>query len=266
MKVLRTNQNSEEWLEYRKGKSGGSEFKDLYINGLPLKTKLIEKIEADGQKLTPEDKRSSAADLAAMLAPREIAEIKIEGEPKKKYYEIIAERIARPVTPNDYIDKLNGQPFSMMARGHILEPEAAEAFTKKTKLKLYGNVVWIRDDDENIYISPDRIVEKKGETPETATEAVEIKCLSSPEIIKAFLTNSYPAEYEPQIIKYFVVNENLKKLYFVLYTDLIPELELQIFTIERGQIEDRVDEAKAFEDAIMKRIEADINKIESINF
>ena len=38
----------------------------------------------------------------------------------------------------------NGEPFTMMARGHILEPEAIEAFEKKTGKKV--------DDDFEIYL------------------------------------------------------------------------------------------------------------------
>ena len=37
MKVWEIEQNTEEWLEWRKGKSGGSEIKDLWVSGLPLK-------------------------------------------------------------------------------------------------------------------------------------------------------------------------------------------------------------------------------------
>ena len=133
MKVIKMEQGSEEWHEFRKGKSGGSELKDLYIAGMPLKYKIIEMLEKDGQKLTAEDKKLTVPELAAMLEPSELAELKIMGRPKKRYYEMLAERVARPLTPNDYADRLNGEPFSMMARGHILEPEIADNFAKTMK-------------------------------------------------------------------------------------------------------------------------------------
>jgi len=263
MKVMELQQNSEEWLEFRKGKSGGSEFKDLWIAGLPLKSKMIEYLEKDGQMLSPEDKKTSAS-VASLLEPEELAELKLQSEPKKKYYEIIADRVARPITPNDYIEELHGEPFTMMARGHILEPEALAAFEEKTGKELTKkSVVWIREDNENIYISPDGyITDKDG----IIREAVEVKCLGSAEIIKAYLTNSYPKEYEPQVIKYFVVNENLEKLNFILYTDVIVGLELQIFEITRKEVEERIEEAKAFEDAVMKLIDRDARKIEELSF
>ena len=77
MKVLKIKQNSEEWLEFRKGKSGGSEFKDLWIPGLPLKAKMIEFLEKDGQELPPADKRATADVIAGMLTPEELAELKL---------------------------------------------------------------------------------------------------------------------------------------------------------------------------------------------
>lgn len=263
MKVMELQQSSEEWFEFRKGKSGGSEFKDLWIAGLPLKAKIIEKLE-EFNPLPAEDKKLTVKELAGMLEPEELAELKLQSEPKKKYYEIIADRVARPITPNDYVDKLNGEPFSMMARGHILEPEALAAFEEKTGKKLdKTSVVWIREDNENIYISPDGyITDKDG----IIREAVEVKCLGSAEVIKAYLTNSYPKEYEPQVIKYFVVNENLEKLNFILYTDAIVGLELQIFEITRKDVEARIEDAKAFEDAVMKLIDRDARRIEELSF
>lgn len=266
MKTIHIEQNSEDWLEFRKGKSGGSEFKDLYVAGLPLKSKIIKALEKDGQPLSPADKKSDLATLAGMLTPEELVDLKLENAPKKHYHELIADRVCRPITPNDYADRLNGQSFSMMARGHILEGEAAEAFSKKTGKELYGDVVWVSDEDESIYISPDRIVKKDGEDENHPTEAVEIKCLGNDKVVEAYLTNSYPKEYDPQILKYFMVCETLQTLHFVIYTDTTLGLDLQIFEIHRRDVEDKIYEAQIFEQEIMRRLEADAEKIEALAF
>lgn len=272
MKVLEIKQNTEEWLEFRKGKSGGSEFKDLWISSLPLKSRIVEYLEKDGQKLTPEDKRSKVENLAAMLEPEELAELKLETDPKRKYYELIDSEVARPITPNDYADRIpNISQLSksefMMARGHLLENDALDEFAER-----YGANdflidkepgVWVSDGNPNAYISPDGTVENRNGD---IIAAIEVKCLASWEVVKAYLTNQYPQEYEPQVIKYFVVNEKLEKLYFLLYTDLIPGLELQVFEIKREDVADRIADAKAFEDAIMERISADIEKIKGLGF
>jgi len=264
MKVLKIEQNSEDWLEFRRGKSGGSEFGKLWSAGLPLKSKIIKVLEANGQPLTSADKLEKVEVLAGMLEPDELVELKLEASPKKHYYELIADRVARPITPDDYTDKLNGQAFSMMARGHILEPEALVAFSEKTgKVLDEESVVWVSDYDENIYISPDgTITGADGKV----REAVEVKCLGSAEIIEAYLTKQYPKEYFPQIVKYFVVNDELETLHFVLYTDVIPGLDLQIFEIKREEVAGVVEEAKRFEKAIMKRVEADAEKIMELGF
>lgn len=264
MKILELQQNSEEWLEFRKGKSGGSEFGNIWSASLPTKTAIIEKLESDGQKLTPADKRSSASELASMLEPSELAELKLSADPKERYYEMVAELVARPLTPNDYAEELNGQPFSAMARGHILEPKALEAFEQKTGKQLdKTSVVWISDYDDNAYISPDgTITSDDGKI----REAVEVKCLASPKVVKAFLTGKYPEEYFPQVLKYFMVNDDLEKLYFVIYTDLIPGLDLQIFEIKRNEVADKIAEAVEFEKKILSRISKDAEKIMELGF
>ena len=263
MKVIKLQQNSDEWLEFRKGKSGGSEFKNLWIPGLPLKAKIIERLERENP-LSPEDKRCTVQELAGMLEPSELAELKLEAEPKKHFYEIVADRVARPVTPNDYEDRLNGEPFTMMARGHILEPEAIAAFEEKTGKKVdEDSVVWVSDYDENAYVSPDgAITGKDGKV----REACEVKCLSSAEVIKCFDEHCYPKEYEPQVLKYFMVNEDLETLHFIIFTDLIPGLELQVFDINRDDVEERLAEARAFEKASLKRIDELASKIEGLSF
>lgn len=263
MKVLKIAQNQEEWYEFRKGKSGGSEFKNLWIAGYPGKSKIIEKLEQENP-LSPADKRASVEELAGMLRPQELAELKLDGEPKKHFYEIVADRVARPITPNDYVDRLNGEPFSMMARGHLLESEALEAYEKASGKTLdKESVIWVSDYDENAYISPDgAITSRDGKV----REAFEVKCLSSPEVIKCYAEGRYPKEYEPQVLKYFMVNEDLEVLHFIVYTDVILGLDLQVFDVKREGIEEKLVEAKAFEKEILKRANKLAEKIERLSF
>ena len=54
-------------------------------------------------------------------------------------------------------------------------------------------------------------------------------------------------EYQAQVIKYFMVNDDLETLSWVVYTDLIPKLELQILKIRRFDIESLIEDAKAVE-------------------
>lgn len=216
MRVLDINQGGEEWLEYRKGKSGGSAFGKLYkVNGRTNETL------------------------------------------KDQFFVMLAERVARPMTPNDYLDRVpEGITFSWAVRGHILEPEAAKAFELKTGKILDDGKVWASDYDPSSYVSPDRVIKSSDGK---IREAVEIKCLSSEKVLKVWWEKQHltdggsdfwalPSnEYQAQVIKYFMVNDDLETLYWVVYTDLIPKLELQILKIRRTDIDTLVEDAKGVE-------------------
>ena len=77
------------------------------------------------------------------------------------FYEILALRVAVPPTAENPMD-----------RGKRLEEEAMEEFENLTGKKVNKDlVIWFREDEENIAISPDGYIGSK--------EAVEVKCLSS---------------------------------------------------------------------------------------
>ncbi len=139
------------------------------------------------------------------------------------YYELIAERIAVPSTDENPMD-----------RGTRLESEALERFEKETGKKLDTSlVICTRDDDESIAISPDGF--------SGTTIAVETKCLSSARHIEAFLTQKVPDEYEFQRLQYFIVNDKLKKLFFVFYDPRIPCKDFFYLEIDRKDVQEEVD-------------------------
>lgn len=223
MKIIELDQNSEEWLEYRKGKSGGSAFGKMYkVNG------------------------RSNSDL------------------KDQFFTMLAERVARPMTPNDYMDRVpEGVVFSWAMRGHILEPEASKAFELKTGKILDDGKVWASDYDPSSYVSPDRVIKSSDGK---IREAVEIKCLSSEKVLKVWWDRQHlttegsdfwaiPSnEYQAQVIKYFMVNDDLETLYWVVYTDLIPKLELQILEIKREDVSNFIEDAKGIEEKYLKNL------------
>ncbi len=142
---------------------------------------------------------------------------------KMGFYELIAERIALPPDGENVMD-----------RGKRLEDEAIERFAKETKKKVNNDLVlWYRDDDENIAVSPDGSIGK--------TEAVEVKCLSSARHIEAWLTKKIPDEYEYQVLQYFIVNDKLKTLYFVFYDPRMPK-DFFYHEVHRKDVLDDVDD------------------------
>jgi len=155
------------------------------------------------------------------------------------YYELIAERIAEKADDEN-----------PMERGTRLEEEAIQKFSEKIGKKFDTSlVIWEREDNPSIAISPDAFNE---------TEAVEVKCLSSARHIEAKLTGEYPKDYHEQIIQYFIVNDNLKILHFVMYDPRMPQnLQLVVFEIYRGTIEEEI---KSLHEYQTKKLE-EINRI-----
>ncbi len=161
---------------------------------------------------------------------------KRNGEKKIGFYELIAERIAIP--PNEE---------NVMDRGKRLEDIAMEKFQKLIGKKINNNlVIWHRDEDENIAISPDGSIGK--------TIAVEVKCLSSARHVEAWITKEIPDEYEGQVLQYFIVNDKLRKLYFLFFDPRMPK---DIFWIEvkRENILEKIYEYRELEKKVLMEVE-----------
>lgn len=165
---------------------------------------------------------------------------KRDKKPLKGFYELIAERVAIPHDGESVLD-----------RGKRLEDEALERFATETGEKVSNELVlWCREDDENIALSPDGVV--------GTTKAVECKCLSSAAHIEAWLTKEVPSEYEHQVLQYFIVNEKLQTLFFVFYDPRMPR-DFFYLTIPRASVQDKVDEYLALERDVLSRV-AEIEK------
>ena len=166
------------------------------------------------------------------------------------FYEILAQRLS--------VD--DGNDESDMDRGVRLEAEAIEAFEKKTGIivDLIGYLE--RDDNEFIGCSPDGMIEtKKG-----YTEAVEVKCLSSANHIKAWLENEIPKDYYPQVIQAFIVNDDLEKLHFVLYDPRVTVHPLHIIEVNRKDIEADIAEYSLKEMEFIKEVNKKIDELISV--
>lgn len=162
---------------------------------------------------------------------------------KKGFYELIAERIATPPTGEN-----------PMERGNRLESEALEKFIADTGKKVDTSlVIWHRDDDEDIAISPDGFM---GET-----EAVEVKCLNSASHIEAYLTNEIPSEYQDQAIQYFVVNDKLEKLYMVFYDPRIMYKDYFVIEVTRESVREKVTEYLTYEKQVMEEVTKIVNEL-----
>lgn len=167
---------------------------------------------------------------------------KRDKKPLKGYYELIAERVAIPADGENVMD-----------RGKRLEDEAMELFEKETSKKVDKSLVlWARDENENIAISPDGSI---GET-----EAVEVKCLNSASHIEAWITKDIPSEYEYQVLQYFIVNDKLEKLYFCFYDPRMPK-DFFFFEVNRLNVQEKIAEYLALQQTALAEIEDIIKQL-----
>lgn len=161
-----------------------------------------------------------------------------EGE-KKAFYQLIADRLAIPKDDENAMD-----------RGHRLEVEAIEELEKKIdKVFIKDLHIWEREDNNSITVSPD------GYSSDLK-EAVEVKCLNTAEHIESLITGEYPSQYRYQVLQYFIVNDKLEKLYFVMYEPRLRVHQFQYFEVYR----------KDLEEDIIKYLEYQKEKLKKVNY
>lgn len=252
MKILDLEQRSQEWLDFHEGRISGSSAKDYSSVRYIPKAELVEFAESKGYDFP---KNLTMDNIKAMLTEDELNELYANVQISDSIYKLIAQRIAKPINPNDYTLP-EGATYSAMLRGQILEEEARELISEKLGKKIIPGRVWQSDVNEYMICSPD------GEF-EDETEAVEIKCLDSWKVVKAYYEKHPPSEYKPQILQYFVVNEKLKKLYFCIYSDVFsnPELGLQIFELNREDYKEEIEIVKRVENATLELVEKEVQKL-----
>lgn len=159
------------------------------------------------------------------------------------FYELIAERLGIPADGENPMD-----------RGTRLEADAVAEFEKATGKKVDTSlVIWEREDNESIAISPDGSIGK--------TEAVEAKCLASSRHIEAYLTQEIPDDYKEQAVQYFVVNDELQTLFFAFYDPRLWAKPFFIIEVSRESVQAKVTEYLEYEQATLKEVEEIVNSL-----
>lgn len=257
MKILDLEQRSQEWLDFHEGRISGSSAKDYSSVRYIPKAELVEFAESKGYDFP---KNLTMDNIRAMLTEDELNELYANVQINDSIYKLIAQRIAKPINPNDYADRLNGATYSAMLRGQILEEEARDLISEKLGKQIIPGRVWQSDVNEYMICSPDgEIVDDTGKV----SEAVEIKCLDSWKVVKAYYEKHPPLDYEAQIIQYFLVNENLQKLYFCIYSDVFtnPDLGLQIFELKREDYREKIELTGRVQNATLGLVEREVQKL-----
>ena len=170
--------------------------------------------------------------------------VTLKGNGKKiGYYELIAERLA--IAPND---------DNPMQRGNALEPVALARFQEETGKTVDNTLMlWTRDDNPSIAISPDGVISE--------TEAVEVKCLSSARHIEAFLTQAVPKDYKSQVLQYFIVNDELETLYLAFFDPRFQVHDFFYLTINREDVWREAEFYLDYQRNVLKEVNEIVNKL-----
>lgn len=235
-----TYTSREDWLKARKTKITGSTAKDIVSTFNITKDSIVAELKA--QEI--EHKGTATKEvLMALLDESSREALKntaIADAPKKLgFYRLLADRLS---IPDDYEDA--------MERGNALEKDAVAEFERQEGKKVDTSLVmWTRDDNDSIAVSPDGFI---GDA-----EAVEVKCLGSEYHLKAIIEDEIPDEYHFQVLQYFIVNDNLERLNFVMYDPRIASRPYYCFVVMREDVQEEVDQYLAYQ----KKMIAEVNKL-----
>lgn len=259
MKIVEgLSQNTSEWLDFHSGKISGSKAGEYSRPRNILKDELVEYAKSKGYEFP---KSLTIPKIRQLLTQQERDELDFTVQLNDSIYKLIAERIAKPVFANDYTGEKVTKSELAMVRGHALETEARQKISERLGLDVKPGRVWQHDANLSLICSPDgEIISEDGKV----RKAVEIKCLDSWKIVRAYYEQRPPAEYHYQILQYFLVNEDLDTLYFALYSDLFasaPQLELQIFEIQRKGVQDEVETARKVQEATLAIVDKEVTKL-----
>ena len=174
------------------------------------------------------------------------------------------------------------RPTAEMERGNAEEKFAIKEFEQKYGKRVDEVGICIHDEYEWIALSPDGLI--KNEDGEY-TEGIEIKSPDSKNSILYRMNNllgtakgsrsgapflGIPGDYKWQAIEYFIVNEKMQKLYFVVYDARFIEADKRLYVIELERdnelLQDAIKEAtEALE--VFRQLWMDIEeKISPIDF
>lgn len=126
------------------------------------------------------------------------------------------------------------RPTAEMERGTAEEVFAIKAFEKKLKKKVTKVGLCISDEFPWLAYSPDGLIkDKEGKF----SEGVEVKNPDSATMISYRLGNDLcdlkvPRKYKWQVVNAFLVNEDLQRLYFVVYDARFIEEDHKMHVVE----------------------------------
>lgn len=129
-------------------------------------------------------------------------------------------------------EHLTGEPKDQVVNGAMARGSEAEDYAAQEYEALTGEIteqvgICVHDDYDWLVNSPDRLIKRNGKYE----KAVEIKSPNSDTAVKYIRAGVIPKEYMGQVVSYFLVNEDLKELDFVVYDPRIKKEKFRLFII-----------------------------------
>lgn len=247
MQISKTKQNTDEWMEERRGKVMGSIAADV-IPKPPLKADVEKSLRSLGIQYpqTSEGLPLTASLLKKLLPIESFVELGRTEDHKVGFYQLIADILGIPPDGED-----------RMERGHRLEDEAIERLSNLIGKKVHQVGICSRDDEPRIANSPDGLIGSAGKY----TEAAEVKCLKSALHLQALIENKIPDEYWSQAMQYFVVNDDLQKLYFAFYDPRVHAQPFHIVEIVRIDVQETVEKLLAYQRDTLVQVDAIVERL-----
>lgn len=273
MRIIYVDQNSQEWFHEREGKITGSRVNNVFTAKLANKDDILSAILADEGVLDPEELKTRKKELNKMalselekMLPKDVHEEMFHRSQKKEYWRLLAERLGYSDLDDD------GLYEDPRERGHRLEDMAAKALEADKNVKTVVVGMCVRDDYEQIAISPDRLIPTEG-TSDADIEAflqqqkditfeggVEIKNPGVANHLQIIFTNEIPSEYWEQCIQYFVVTD-IDYLYFVSNNPHVKERPLHVIRLDRKDVLKEIEESLSKQKDIIEHLNQDIIKL-----
>lgn len=146
---------------------------------------------------------------------------------KERIGKITGTRIAQAIGTVRVQDTLMNEMLTEMLTGEPAEKYVTQAMANGTYREPQGIAEWeamtgiltdvvgmcVHDEFPWLVNSPDRLIEVSGEY----REAIEIKCPEATTAVKWARKGGVPNEHRAQCIGYFLVNEKLERLRFLVY-------------------------------------------------
>jgi len=144
-----------------------------------------------------------------------------------------------------------------MIRWSWMEEEAREFYENKTWEKVEEIWFCVHDEKWYLWLSPDGFIKKDW----IYKKAIEIKCMWPKNHLKCIIENKIPAEYKWQVINYFIVNQDLKELDFIIYNPdiYIEKLQFKIINIKIEDIIKDIQQAEKQLEKFVQKWQEDIN-------